>query len=93
VLIAAECTSYYGPIAVGTPPVAFDVILDTGSAELWLVEAQCTEGCDGLEAYSPLSSSTFTNETRTFSVTYGSGQAAGYLAEDVVQLTGFSVQN
>jgi hypothetical protein len=85
--------SYYGSIAVGTPPVAFDVILDTGSADLWLVDAQCTEGCDGLQAFSPSSSSTFTNDTKPFSVTYGSGQAAGYLATDVVQMAGFSVQN
>jgi len=24
--------SFYGSLAIGTPPVAFDVILDTGSA-------------------------------------------------------------
>ena len=25
-------SSYYGSLAIGTPPVSFDVILDTGSA-------------------------------------------------------------
>ena len=85
--------SYYGSIAVGTPPVAYDVILDSGSADLWLVDAQCTEGCSGLQAYQSSSSSTFSNDSKPFSVTYGSGQASGFLGQDVVQLAGFEVQN
>ena len=85
--------SYYGSIAVGTPPVAYDVVLDTGSADLWLVDSQCTENCNGLPPYSPSSSSTFSNDSKAFSITYGSGQAGGYLVQDVVQMAGFQVQN
>jgi cathepsin D len=84
---------YYGSIAIGTPPVAYDVILDSGSADLWLVDSQCSEGCNGLQAYASSSSSTFTNDSKPFSVTYGSGQASGILGQDVVQLAGFEVQN
>ena len=43
--------SYCGSIAVGTPPVAYDVVLDTGSADLWPVDSQCTENCNGLPPY------------------------------------------
>jgi hypothetical protein len=85
--------SYYGTIAVGTPAVAYDVVLDTGSADLWLVDSKCTLGCSGLQAFDSSSSSTFTNASKAFSVTYGSGQAAGTLGRDVVQLAGFAVQN
>jgi cathepsin D len=53
--------SYYGSIAVGTPPVAYDVVLDTGSADHWLVDSQCTQNCDGFPPYDPSSSSTFAN--------------------------------
>ncbi|SRR6266403_1455075 len=85
--------SYYGSIAVGTPPVAYDVVLDTGSADLWLVNSQCTKNCNGLPSYNPSSSSTFANASKAFSITYGSGQAGGYLAKDVVQMAGFQVRN
>ncbi|KAF8489905.1 aspartic peptidase domain-containing protein [Russula emetica] len=86
-------SSYYGSLAVGTPPVAYDVVLDTGSADLWLVNSQCTQNCEGSQPYNPSSSSTFANASKPFSVTYGSGQASGYLAQDVVQMAGFQVQN
>ena len=85
--------SYYGTIAVGTPPVAYDVILDTGSADLWLANSQCNEGCNGLQTFDSSSSSTFTNVSKPFEVTYGSGQAQGFLAQDVVQMAGFEVQS
>lgn len=85
--------SYYGSIAVGTPPVAYDVVLDTGSADLWLVNSQCTQNCDGFPPYNPSSSSSFANASKPFAITYGSGQASGYLAQDVVQMAGFQVAN
>jgi cathepsin D len=85
--------SYYGSIAVGTPPVAYDVVLDTGSADLWLVDSQCTQNCNGFPPYNPSSSSSFTNASKPFAITYGSGQASGYLAQDVVQMAGFQVAN
>src|SRR6267154_3572091 len=85
--------SYFGSIAVGTPPVAYDVVLDTGSADLWLVNSQCTQNCNGFPAYNPSSSSSFANASKPFAMTYGSGQASGYLAQDVVQMAGFQVQN
>jgi len=86
-------SSYYGSIAVGTPPVAYDVVLDSGSADLWLVDSQCTTNCNGFPPYNPSSSSSFTNASKPFAITYGSGQASGYLAQDVVQMAGFQVQN
>ena len=84
-------SSYFGSLAVGTPPEAFNVILDTGSADMWLASITCHQGCTDIPTFDPSSSSSFKNESETFSVTYGSGQAEGLLVEDTVQIAGFSV--
>ncbi|KAJ3746966.1 acid protease [Lentinula raphanica] len=87
-------SSFFGSLAVGTPPVAYDVILDTGSADLWLASSDCADSaCDGVPTFKASDSSTFQNKSTEFSITYGSGAAAGSLGEDVVQMAGFSVSN
>jgi hypothetical protein len=87
-------SSFFGSVAVGTPPVAYEVILDTGSADLWLAGSTCgDQACSGIATFAPSSSSSFQNLSEPFSITYGSGEAAGTLGQDVVQMAGFSVTN
>ncbi|KAL0955128.1 hypothetical protein HGRIS_004041 [Hohenbuehelia grisea] len=87
-------SSYFGSLAIGTPPVSFDVILDTGSADLWVAGKDCARGCEGVSStFDASSSSTFANQSTAFSITYGSGDASGTLGQDVVQMAGFSVPN
>ncbi|KAJ8473597.1 hypothetical protein ONZ45_g16240 [Pleurotus djamor] len=86
-------TSYYGSLAIGTPPVAYDVILDTGSSDLWIADSNCIAGCSDVPTFDATQSSSFSNLSTTFSIQYGSGQAAGSLGQDVVQMAGFSVPN
>ena len=84
--------SYYGSIAIGTPPVAYNVILDTGSADLWVADSSCSQNCQGIQTFDTTTSSTYTNLTEEFSIKYGSGSASGTLATDVVQMAGFQVK-
>lgn len=84
-------TSYYGSIAIGTPPVSYQVILDTGSADLWVASSNCIVGCGNSPSFEPSSSSSFKNLTTSFTITYGSGAASGDLVQDDVQMAGFSV--
>ncbi|KAI0312909.1 acid protease [Amylostereum chailletii] len=86
-------TNYYGSIAVGTPAVAYDIILDTGSADLWLADNNCADCDTDLVKYDSSASSSFANVSGTFEITYGSGQASGSLASDIVQLAGMEVNN
>ncbi|KAJ7668345.1 aspartic peptidase domain-containing protein [Mycena rosella] len=86
-------SSFYGSLAIGTPAVSFDVILDTGSADLWVAGNTCQQGCSSVQTFDPSASSTFKNDSAPFSITYGSGAAAGALASDTVQMAGFSVAN
>ncbi|KAG2121893.1 aspartic peptidase domain-containing protein [Suillus clintonianus] len=83
--------SYYGTIAIGTPPVSYDVILDTGSSDLWLTSSICGPGCGTSPTYDPAKSSSFQNLSTPFEISYGSGAVAGYVAEETVQMAGFEV--
>ncbi|KAF5353146.1 hypothetical protein D9758_008755 [Tetrapyrgos nigripes] len=85
-------SSFYGSIAVGTPPVSYSVVLDTGSADLWLADKDCS-GCNNIPRFDYSASSTFKNTSVPFSIKYGSGAAAGTLGQDTVQMAGFSVES
>jgi len=84
-------STYFGSLAIGTPPSAFNVILDTGSSDLWLAGTQC-KTCSHVPKFNALSSSTFTNLSSSFSIKYGSGAASGSLAADTVEMAGFEIQ-
>jgi cathepsin D len=86
-------SSYYGTLAIGTPPTSFNVILDTGSSDLWVADSSCLLGCQSVATFDTATSSSFVNSSTPFAITYGSGQAQGTLAKDVVQMAGFSVSN
>jgi len=86
-------SSYYGSIAIGTPQVSYNVILDTGSSDLWVADSNCLTGCRSVPTFDSSASSSFQNTSKAFSITYGSGQAAGELGQDTIQMAGFSVPN
>ncbi|KAF8556433.1 acid protease [Imleria badia] len=86
-------SSFYGTLAVGTPPYPFDVILDTGSSDLWVASSSCQSTCAGTGNYNSAKSSTFKSLDLDFNAVYSIGEAIGTLVEDVVQMAGFTVSN
>ena len=62
-------------------------------SDLWLAGSSCGTDCDGITTFDASGSSSFNNLSTTFSITYGSGAASGTLAEDTIQMAGFSVSN
>lgn len=86
-------STYYGTLAIGTPPVSYNVVLDTGSSDLWVADSSCGTSCNGMNTFTPSQSSSFTNLSTSFSIKYGSGSAQGSLGKDTVQMAGFSVSN
>ncbi|KAI8996627.1 acid protease [Trametes punicea] len=87
-------SSFYGSIAVGTPAISYNVILDTGSSDLWLAASDgVSTSSNGIPTFDPSASSTFTETNTTFSISYGSGSARGTLGKDVVQFAGFEVDS
>ncbi len=86
-------SSFQGTIGIGTPPQPFNVIFDTGSANLWVPSAHCNidaagAACGrlGKHKYNSTGSSTYTHVGRPFHIRYGSGVLQGFLSQDDVAL-------
>lgn len=90
-------SSYIGTISIGTPPQTFNVVLDTGSSDLWLASSEC-RSCQGQggPTFNPSSSSSIQQPqsptgSNAIEIEYGSGSVAGVLAEDIVSMGSFTV--
>jgi len=83
-------SSYYASMTIGTPAQPFNVILDTGSSDLWLASTQCTS-CSGTPEYDSSKSSSFKSvgDSET-TIRYGSGVVRGTLGQDTVSMGGFT---
>ena len=84
---------YTGPLLIGSPPQAFTVVYDTGSADLWVFSAATTVEYSGFNHYYDRrrSASHRPNGTR-WAIEYGEGEASGYLSVDEVTLAGQTVR-
>jgi len=82
---------YYGPVSVGTPPQTFNVIFDTGSSNLWIPAANCSN-CGFHPKYDSNHSSTYVANGTEFRIEYGSGPVAGFLSDDTITWGGLKVQ-
>ncbi|KAJ6496455.1 aspartic peptidase A1 [Mycena vitilis] len=82
---------------LGTPPQPFRLLVDSGSADMWVGGEQC-RGDDGGDCgdhrfLGKHSSSSFRDSGRPWSITYGSGTVSGTLVEDHVAFAGFTLRN
>jgi len=84
---------YYGQVSVGTPPQNFNVIYDTGSANLWVPNKKV--GLAGIlkHKYNSAKSSTYVANGTVFKIQYGSGPVSGIWSEDTVTMAGLPIKN
>lgn len=81
----------YGAVDVGSPAQSFDLLFDTGSADMWVY-------ADGTGSREPewdasASSTAVTSPALPWSIRYGRGEQTGYLNQDTVSLGGYDVNN
>jgi C1A family cysteine protease len=83
---------YYGQATVGTPPQTFNVIFDTGSANLWVPNSKV--GLVGLlkHKYQSSKSSTYVANGTEFKIMYGSGPVSGIWSEDSFSIAGITAE-
>lgn len=82
---------FWGPITIGTPPQNFQVVYDTGSANLWVPGSTCGLTCWGHARYNQASSSTYAANNTNFSIQYGSGAVQGFFSQDTISLGDITV--
>ncbi|THU83470.1 aspartyl protease [Dendrothele bispora CBS 962.96] len=83
--------SYFGSVNIGSPAQSLNVILDTGSSDLWVVTEQCRTCSRGTPLFNTGSSSSVKLSSQTTNIRYGSGEVDGSLAADTVEMGGFTI--
>ncbi|RHY35875.1 hypothetical protein DYB30_010953 [Aphanomyces astaci] len=87
-------TQYSVTIAIGTPAQAFDVIVDTGSSDLWVQGTDCV-ACNGQPRFAATASTSFRPDcgrgSCTYTVSYGSGKSSAKVGQDRISIDSFAL--
>jgi len=73
---------YWTQVSLGTPPQTFNVVFDTGSSNLWVASALCTNCGRTKPMYNHNTSSTYVANGTIFKIEYGSGPVSGFYSYD-----------
>ena len=88
-----ENSQYYGEINLGTPAQKFNVIFDTGSADLWVASSKCDDSCGRHAKYNSAASSTYVANGTVFNIMYGSGPVSGFQSVDTLDMGGLQIKS
>jgi saccharopepsin len=84
----------FSEIAIGTPPQTFQVVLDTGSSNLWVPSSECGSiACYLHSKYDSSSSSTYKKNGSSFAIQYGSGSLSGFVSQDHVTIGDLKIKD
>ncbi|KAI0250122.1 aspartic peptidase domain-containing protein [Lactifluus subvellereus] len=86
-------SSYFAPVSVGTPPQTLDLILDTGTSDLWFVTTDCLDCGQGtkLDLTKSTSLQLYKDQPPVILLT-PTGNAWGTAAQDTVSMGPFTVK-
>ncbi|KAG9074932.1 hypothetical protein FS749_013460, partial [Ceratobasidium sp. UAMH 11750] len=91
----ANDVGYIATLQLGTPPRNFNLLMDSGSADMWVGGEACKSqqggGCGNHTFLGTQSSSSFKSLGKTFQVRYGTGQVAGDVITDDIVIAGLKL--
>ncbi|GLB40508.1 putative peptidase A1 family protein [Lyophyllum shimeji] len=94
--IEANDVGYLATIQMGTPSQDFLILMDSGSADLWVGAENCQSqaggGCGNHKFLGPQGSNTFQDTQTPFQVTYGTGQVSGSIVQDDIVVAGLALK-
>ncbi|KAJ8496880.1 hypothetical protein ONZ45_g12289 [Pleurotus djamor] len=86
---------YLATIQMGTPPQNFLLLMDSGSADLWVgaegCQSQAGGGCGKHTFLGNATSSSFQDTQQPFAITYGTGQVQGNIVSDDIVVAGLQL--
>lgn len=83
---------YVGKISIGTPGQEFNVLFDTGSANLIIPSKDCPKSeCGEKPRYDSDESTTYKKNGTELKIGYGSGGFKGILSTDIVRVAGLEI--
>ncbi|ODQ55813.1 acid protease [Saitoella complicata NRRL Y-17804] len=78
--------TYFSSLLIGSSQKEFSVVMDSGSSDLWVMSANCTDAaCMNHDTLSTADSTSLAVSGSPFQITYGSGAVEGVLVQDTVQ--------
>ncbi|KZV73516.1 acid protease [Peniophora sp. CONT] len=87
-------TGYLATINFGTPPQPLDVLLDTGSADLWVATTACQACPNNSPKFNMAQSSTLVATSQAFTFSYADhSSASGNLVQDTVAIGPYTVHS
>ena len=89
----SDALAYFSPIQIGAHRKSFLVVMDTGSADLWVPAANCKSlACQVHNTLGSNDSSTLQATKTPWQIQYGSGFASGVLVADSVSIGKLAVR-
>jgi cathepsin D len=86
-------TQFTGEISFGNPEDKFEVIFDTGSANLWINSVLCNDpGCLKRRQYNHFNSPTFRELGLDLTVQFGTGELSGVINTDTIFMAGVEIE-